>query len=72
MADTTKPMVMPGGLITVFVRMATLDEARKCLPDLTLEEYGQIREGRAEIVGDSESGCRVEMVPDRGDTRRSR
>ena len=60
----TKPLIVSGEFITHFVRICSgPEEARKCLPEMTLAEYEDIRAGRAYIAGDSANGVHVEMIP---------
>ena len=62
--ERDKPLVFSGEFITHFIRICCgPEEARRCLPELTLAEYEDIRAGRAFIEGDSQNGVRVETIP---------
>ena len=58
----TKPMTLGGDFITEFVKMGGVEEVKRCLPELTLEQFEAIRAGRAEIRGNSDSGVEVVFI----------
>lgn len=53
----TKALVISARHVHHFVVLcATVEEARRSLPDLTEKQFQDIRAGRARLIGDTESG----------------
>lgn len=58
-------VVTAGGLQHfLLIPSLTIDEARRCVPELTQELFDAVRAGRAVVSGDSEQGFEIEDVKD--------
>lgn len=56
---TGRGAVRPGAWVSKFVRLCRdLDEARRHLPELTLEQFACIRAATAYVTGNTETGLR--------------
>ncbi len=59
-------MSVSGELVTRFVCICdNLEEARRCIPELSLVDFHAVREGRKVFIGDSVSG--IELVTVEGE-----
>lgn len=58
--ERTGPLVISARFVNHFVvECKTLAEARRSLPDLTEEQFKDIRAGRSRLVGDTEVGLQL-------------